>query len=279
MIRSSAPWTPSSLTAEWPASGAADAVDRGALPRLTEFEASMYARQISLPGLGEVGQRRLKGASVLVSRAGGLGGTVALQLAKAGIGRLILAHDGIVEAENLNRMLLAMRADLGRTRVEAFKETLAMVNPSVEVIIEADNANRSNASELAAGADVIVDAAPLFEERYALNEAAVTLRTPLVTAAMFGLEGYVTTIDVPATPCLACIYPAAPPEWDLRCFPVVLPSSALLGTVAAMEVIKVLTGCGTPLHNTLLYCDLMECSFRRLSIAPRADCEVCGRNG
>lgn len=266
------------LNTAQPALGAADGVDCGALPALTSFEVSMYARQISLPGLGEVGQRRLKGASVLVSRAGGLGGTVALQLAKAGIGRLIIAHDGVVEAENLNRMLLAMRADLGRTRVEAFKETLAMVNPSVEVVTDANNANSSNASGLAADADVIVDAAPLFDERYALNEAAVTLGRPLVTAAMFGLEGYVTTIDVPATPCLACIYPTAPPEWDLRCFPVVLPSSALLGAVAAMEVIKVLTGCGTPLHNTLLYCDLMECSFERLSVARCADCRVCGRD-
>jgi len=257
---------------------AADIADHGGLPGLTPFEMSMYARQISLPGLGEVGQRRLKGASVLVSRAGGLGGTVALQLAKAGIGRLVLAHDGVVEAENLNRMLLAMRADLGRVRVEAFQETLAMVNPSVEVVIEANNADSANVLGLAAGADVIVDAAPLFAERYALNEAAVALRRPLVTAAMFGLEGYVTTVDVPGTPCLACIYPTAPPDWDLRCFPVVLPSSALLGTVAAMEVIKVLTGCGTPLHNTLLYCDLTECSFRRLSVARRADCRVCGRN-
>lgn len=257
---------------------APDAADCGALPGLTSLEVSMYARQISLPGLGEVGQRRLKGATVLVSRAGGLGGTVALQLAKAGIGRLIIAHDGVVEAENLNRMLLAMHTDLGRTRVEAFKATLAMVNPNVDVVIEPNNANSANAPELAADADIIVDAAPLFDERYALNEAAVNLRRPLVTAAMFGLEGYVTTIDVPATPCLACIYPAAPPEWDLRCFPVVLPSSALLGTVAAMEVIKVLTGCGTPLYNTLLYCDLMECSFRRLSVARCANCSVCGRD-
>jgi molybdopterin/thiamine biosynthesis adenylyltransferase len=257
----------------------AAAVSRHAeLPGLTSFERSMYSRQIPLPGLGEIGQRRLKGASVLVSRAGGLGGTAALELAKAGIGRLMIAHDGVVEAENLNRMLLAMPADLGRLRVDAFKETLAAVNPSVEVVVEASNADGANASVLAADADVIVDAAPLFDERYALNEAAVSLRRPLVTAAMFGLEGYVTTIEVPATPCLACIYPTAPPDWDLRCFPVVLPSSALLGTVAAMEVIKVLTGCGTPLHNTLLYCDLTDTSFRRLSVARRTDCEVCGQN-
>jgi molybdopterin/thiamine biosynthesis adenylyltransferase len=216
---------------------------------------------------------------VLVSRAGGLGGTAALQLAKAGIGRLIIAHDGVVEPENLNRMLLAMPADLGRLRVDAFKETLATVNPSVEVVVEASNAHSANASVLAADADVIVDAAPLFDERYALNGAAVSLGRPLVTAAMFGLEGYVTTIEVPATPCLACIYPTAPPDWHLRCFPVVLPSSALVGTVAAMEVIKVLTGCGTPLHNTLLYCDLTDSSFQRLTVARRADCEVCGQHG
>jgi molybdopterin-synthase adenylyltransferase len=180
-------------------------------PRLSQFEKSLYVRQTALEGFGERSQRKLKGATVLISRAGGLGGTVALELAKAGIGRLILAHGGVVEPENLNRMLLAMRSDLGRQRVDAFRDTLASVNPDVLVEVEPSNIDDSNATRLASSADVIVDAAPLFPERYSMNVVASRLALPLVTAAMFGLEGYVSTIRVPNTPCLSCIYPAEPP--------------------------------------------------------------------
>jgi molybdopterin-synthase adenylyltransferase len=247
-----------------------------ALPDLTAFDYALYERQLQLPGFGVEGQRRLKGAAAMVSRVGGLGGTVAMLLARAGIGRLVLAHGGVVEAENLNRMLLAFREQLGQTRMAAFCETLRRINPEMELITTAANVNAANVAALVAQADVVVDGAPLFEERYLMNEQAVRQGKPMVSAAMFGLESYVTTIIPGATVCLACIYPTPPHDWHLKAFPVIAPSSVFIATIATMEAIKVLTGAGEVLANRLLYCDLTTNSFRQLRVARRSNCPVCG---
>jgi molybdopterin/thiamine biosynthesis adenylyltransferase len=243
---------------------------------LTELEHEIYERQIRLPGFGIEGQGRLKGASVLVSRAGGLGGTAAMMLARAGIGRLTLAHDGVVEPENLNRMHLGFRQDLGRPKVEAFRETLLRINPDLEVVAVAENVSDANAPALFEGVDVVIDGAPLFEERQAMNREAVRRGTPLVMAAMFALEGYLTVIDPGQTPCLSCLYPETPPQWTIDIFPVIACSSAVVATLAAMEAIKLLTGCGEVLRNRLLYYDLTDNTFRRLRVSRRPECSVCG---
>lgn len=249
------------------------------LPDLTEFEQQLYERQITLEGFGVQGQRRLKGATVMVSRVGGLGGAVALLLARAGVSRLVLAHGGIVEPENLNRMLLAFREHLGQPRMAAFTETLRRVNPDLEIVAEADNVTAANCARLVRQADVIVDGAPLFEERYLMNAEAVRQSKPLVIAAMCGLESYLTTVLPGQTPCLACLYPEPPAEWTLTAFSVIAPSSAFVATLAAMEAIKVLTGCGETLANLLLYADLTTNTFRRLNITRRAGCPVCAHVG
>lgn len=245
-------------------------------PELTDFEYHLYERQLQLPGFDVAGQQRLKRSTALISRVGGLGGTVAMTLARAGIGRLVLAHDGVVEPENLNRMHLAFREHLGQPRISVFCETLRRINPELQIIAEDDNITPENAPRLVGLADVVVDGAPLFSERYAMNQEAVRQGKPLVMAAQFGLEGYVTTIIPGQTPCLACIYPEPPVDWNLRCFPVIAPSSMLVATIASMEAIKLLTGYGTPLNRQLLYCDLSTNIFQRLQVARRADCTVCG---
>ena len=243
---------------------------------LTELEHQIYARQIRLPGFGLEGQRKLKGASVLISRAGGLGGTTAMMLARAGVGRITLAHDGVVEPENLNRMHLGFRKDLGRPKVDAFRETLGMINPDLEVVAVAENVSDANAAALFEGVDVVVDGAPVFEERQAMNREAVRRGTPLVMAAMFALEGYLTVIDPGQTPCLSCLYPETPPQWTIDIFPVIACSSAVVATLAAMEAIKLLTGCGEVLRNRMLYYDLTDNTFRRLRVSRRPGCPVCG---
>jgi molybdopterin/thiamine biosynthesis adenylyltransferase len=243
---------------------------------LTAFELSVYERQIQLPDFGAAAQLQLKSASVMISRVGGLGGTVAMLLARAGVGKLVLAHDGVVEHENLNRMQLAFREHLGEPRIDVFRDTLTRINPELEIVTEDDNVNSDNASALAEQADVIVDGAPLFEERYAMNAAAVRGKKPLVMAAMFGLESYVTTIVPGRTPCLSCIYPSPPEYWNVRVFPVIAPSSSMVASIAAMEAIKLITGYGEPLFGQLLYGDLSTNTFKRLSIERRPDCPVCG---
>ena len=247
-----------------------------ALPELTDFEYNLYERQMQIDGFGVEQQRQLKASTVMMSRVGGLGGTVAMLLARAGVGRFVLAHDGVIEAENLNRMHLAFREDLGRSRMEVFRNTLLRINPELSLRTVAENVNASNAAGLVAEADVVVDGAPLFEERYLMNLHAAQQRKPLVMAAQFGLEGYVTTFLPGQTPCLACIYPEPPADWNLTCFPVIAPSSTLVATIAAMETIKILTQYGETLANTLLYSDLSTMRFRRLQITKNPDCAVCG---
>jgi molybdopterin/thiamine biosynthesis adenylyltransferase len=159
------------------------------LLELNDRDRALYEWQMWVPGMGELGQRKLKSASVLISRVGGLGGLVALELAAAGIGRLILAHGGDLQMSDLNRQLLQTRAQVGRPRVESMIRKLADLNPDCEVIAVPENVTELNADALVAQADIVVDAAPLFQERLALNAAAVRARKPMVECAMHSLEG------------------------------------------------------------------------------------------
>ncbi len=245
------------------------------LPELTEFERQMYARQLQLPEFGISEQRKLKAATVMLSRVGGLGGTVAILLARSGVGKLVVAHGGIIEPENLNRMFLAYREHLGRPRSEVFRETLLRINPDMKVVAVNENVTEQNVVSLTTQADVIVDSAPAFEERYLMNREAVRQNKPLVMAAMSGLEGYLTTILPGKTPCLSCIYPDPPEYWDVLGFPVMATSATFLASIAAMEVIKLITGYGETLAGQLLYCDLSTNVFQSMQVERRADCAVC----
>lgn len=245
------------------------------LPELTPEERARYEWQMWLPGFGEAAQRKLKRASVLISRAGGIGGLVAWQLAAAGIGRLVLATGGIVNAPDLNRQLLQTADWIGRPRIDGILHRLRELNPRVELVGIAENVSEANADGLVAQADIVVDAAPLFEERFALNRAAVAQRKPMVECAMYAMEAQLTVFRPGETGCLECLHPEEHPEWK-RQFPVL---GAVCGTVACMgavEVVKLLTGLGAPLFGTLLAMDLGTMHFRRHRIGRRKGCPVCG---
>ncbi len=245
------------------------------LPALTPEERAIYEWQMWLPGFGESAQRKLKGASVLISRVGGIGGLVAAQLAAAGIGKLVLAMGGNVQARDLNRQLLQSHDRIGKPRLDSILSRLRDLNPRTELIGVAENISDTNAPALVAQADVVVDAAPLFEERYALNRAAVALGRPMVECAMYALEAQLTTFLPGRTGCFACLHPEAPPEWR-REFPVLGAVSGAVACLGAVEVVKLLTGLGTPLAGTLLTMDLGSMQFRRHRIRRRKDCLVCG---
>ena len=151
---------------------------------------------------------------------------------------------------------------------------LRALNPRVEIVALEENASEENADALVAQADIVVDAAPLFAERYALNRAAVQAKKPMVECAMFALEAHITTILPGRTPCLRCITPEPPPDWK-RQFPVLGAVSGTVGCLGAAEVIKLITGIGEPLAGTLLAMDLGTMQFRRLKIARDPDCPVC----
>jgi molybdopterin/thiamine biosynthesis adenylyltransferase len=224
---------------------------------------------------GEAGQRKLKAASVLVSRVGGVGGTVAYFLAAAGVGRLVLAHAGPIRENDLNRQLLMTHDAVGTLRVESAAKRLRELNPRLELETVAENVTEQNVARLVASVDLVTDCAPLFSERLLMNREAVHQRKPLVESAMYELEAQLTTVIPGQTPCLACLYPTEPPAWK-RQFPVFGAVAGTIGSLAAMEAIKVLAGFGEPLAGRLLIGNLRDMTFRTVRISKNPSCSVCG---
>jgi molybdopterin/thiamine biosynthesis adenylyltransferase len=242
---------------------------------LTDEECSIYEWQLLVRGFGRKQQRALKASSVLVSRVGGVGGAVAMQLAAAGVGRLVLAHAGRVGLSDLNRQLLVTADSVGKSRIECVARRLREFNPRIEIEAIAENITPDNAERLVGRADLVMDCAPMFEERFAMNRAAVHQQKPLVECAMYELEAYLTSIVPSRTPCLNCLWREKPSYWT-RKFPVFGAVSGAVGSLAAMEAIKLLTGLGEPLLGRLLTLDLFNMNSRTLQIARSPDCEVCG---
>jgi molybdopterin/thiamine biosynthesis adenylyltransferase len=242
---------------------------------LTPEERATYEWQMWVPGLGEEGQRKLKGASVLVTRVGGLGGLVAYELAAAGVGRLILAHAGTVKPADLNRQILMTHAAIGASRVECAARRLRELNPRIDIVAIPENVTANNVARLVTSADVAVCCAPLFEERLTLNAECVRQGEPMVDCAMYELTGQITTILPGRTACLACRVPEPPTTWK-REFPVLGAVAGAVGCLGAAEAVKLITGIGTPLANQLLTSDLREVRFRTIGLIRRKDCPVCG---
>jgi molybdopterin/thiamine biosynthesis adenylyltransferase len=242
---------------------------------LTDEERAVYEWQIWVPGFGEAGQERLKAASALVSRCGGLGSPVAYSLAAAGIGRLVIAHGGELKPSDLNRQILMTHDWLGKPRAECAARRLRELNPRLEVEAVTENVSTENVERLVGGVDIVFDCAPLFTERFAMNRECVRQGKPLIEAAMFNLEGQVTTVIPGRTPCLACLYPEDPPAWK-RQFPVIGAVPALAAQIAAMEGIKLLAGMQPALAGQLLYYDTGSMTFQKIPVARRPDCPVCG---
>jgi molybdopterin/thiamine biosynthesis adenylyltransferase len=238
-------------------------------------ELETYAWQIDVPEFGVDGQEKLREASVLVSRCGGLGGVVAYELAAAGIGRLILAHGGEVKPSDLNRQLLMTHAALGTSRVASAERRLRELNPRLDVVAVGENVSAENVRGLVEQADLVVDAAPLFEERFLLNAEIVRQNKPMVECAMFDLQAQITIVRPGRTPCLECLVPELPPFWQRR-FPVFGAVSGTVGCLAAMEVIKLVAGIGDPLEGRMLLLDLRAGAVRSLQIRRRAGCSTCG---
>jgi len=250
--------------------------DLDSLPPLVPEERAIYEWQMWIRGLGEIGQRKLKGASVLISRCGGVGGAAATYLAAAGVGRLVIAHAGELRPSDLNRQTLMTHEGLGQPRVELIRKSLLALNPRLCLETWAENISQANADRLVSSVDCVLDAAPLFQERLALNAAAVQHRKPMAECAMFETELQVTLMVPGQTACLACRYPGVPPEWK-RQFPVLGAVAGIAGTLGATEIIKQITGLGEPLTDRLLVADLLSMNFRTLRLRRDPDCSVCSQ--
>jgi len=241
---------------------------------LTDEERAIYEWQTWVPDFGEGGQERLKGAAVLVSRLGGLGSVVAYELAAAGVGRLILAHAGNVRPSDLNRQLLMTHEQLGKPRIESAERRLHDLNPRLEIVPVAENISEENVERLVGEVDVVVDCAPLFEERFLMNRETVRQSKPMVECAMYELQAQLTTFIPGESPCLACLFPEAPPAWE-REFPVFGAVSGSVGCLAAMEAIKLIAGIGETLAGELLTMDLRTMAFSKHRVSRRVGCAVC----
>ncbi len=247
------------------------------MPELTAMDLERFARQISLPGFGREAQRKLKNSTALITRCGGLGGPIALYLAAAGIGRLIIAHGGNLTWDDMNRMILQPADNVGRPRIDAIVASIRRFNPAVDVVGVGENlATAQQARPLVEQADVVCDATPDFRERYAVNESAVRAGKPMIEAAMNGMESHLAVLAPPATPCLRCLYPAPPPSWQVYGFPVLGAVSGSLGCLAAIEAIKVLTGFGRPLLGRLLIYDTEVNLYQQVELSRDPSCPVCG---
>lgn len=247
------------------------------LPNLTDEERAIWAWQMWSPGFGEEGQRKLKGASVMVSRCGGLGSVVAYELAAAGVGHLVLAHAGNVKPSDLNRQLLMTHDWLGKPRIESVERRLLELNPRLKITAVGENVNADNVERLVGLTDVVVDAAPLYEERLAMHDEALRQGKPFVECGMFDLKAVITSIRPGGKPCLRCLIPEVPPAWK-REFPVFGAVSGTVACMGAMEAIKIISGIGEPLYGRLVEIDLRTMRFREMQYPADEQCPYCGNS-
>jgi len=241
--------------------------------RLTARDRERYDRQIMLPEWGGEAQRALKGSTVFIAGAGGLGSAAALYLAAAGVGCLRVCDHGKVELSNLNRQVLYEERDIGKKKVIAAGDTIARINPEVRTVLLDRTMEDRTVPELVADSRVVVDCLDNFETRYVLNRFAVCRGLPLVHAGVYGMAGQITFLHPPRTPCLQCIFPEAPPAEVL---PIVGAAASVIGSLEALETLKYLTKTGTLLENRLLVWEGDLMSFDEMSVQRDPSCPACG---
>ena len=242
--------------------------------QLTHADRERYRRQLMLPGFTETHQKRLRNSSALVAGVGGLGGTAALYLAAAGIGRLVLAHAGTVTLSNMNRQVL-MKNRIGKSRVVQAKKTIREMNPDTTVDVFDERITERNAASLINSVQIALSARPNFEERRTLNKACIEKGIPMVEAAMNGMEGYIFNVIPRVASCVHCVYPEDDPSWKELGFPVLGAVSGMLGCIMALEAIKLLTGYGKPLLSEMLVFNTMDMDFKKVRVPRNESCEVC----
>jgi molybdopterin/thiamine biosynthesis adenylyltransferase/rhodanese-related sulfurtransferase len=248
---------------------------------LSPEQRNRYHRHILLPEVGEEGQQKLLEAKVLLLGAGGLGSPAALYLAAAGVGTLGIVDMDVVDASNLQRQILHNMERVGERKVDSAKKTLTAINPDVDVVTYDVRFGADNILGIIDGYDVIVDGTDNFPTRYLLNDASLLKRIPVVHGSIFRFEGQVTVFDPYNGPCYRCLLPEPPPpELAPSCAEAgvlgVLPG--IVGSIQALEAIKLILDLGEPLRGRLLAYDALEQSFRSFKVRRDPSCPACGEN-
>ena len=236
-----------------------------------------YSRQVVLSELGARGQTKLKRSKVAVVGLGGLGSASSLYLALAGVGYLRLVDQDTVEMNNLHRQVLFDLSDLRYPKVEAAAKQIQQRNPEVKVESIPENVRESNVEEFIKGMDCVVDGLDNMRTRYLVNRACVKHKIPYVFGGAIGIEGNISVFHSPETPCLECILPNLDDRYLPRCDVrgVLGTTAGIIGTMQAMETIKILSGIGEPLKGKLMVCDFRDMYFAVIDIFKKADCPVC----
>tara|TARA_B100000686_G_scaffold22615_2_gene20646 strand:+ start:5119 stop:6306 length:1188 start_codon:yes stop_codon:yes gene_type:complete len=249
------------------------------LTELSPKELSRYARHLSLPEVGRQGQTRLKNSRVLIVGVGGLGSPVALYLAAAGVGTLGLVDFDEVDITNLQRQILHGTEEIGKPKLESAKRRISSVNPNVQIVKHSCRLDSDNALEIMENYDVVVDGTDNFPTRYLVNDACVLLGKPNVYGSIFRWEGQVSVFAKDGGPCYRCLFREPPP-------PGLVPNCAeagvlgvlpgVVGSLQALEVIKLILDEGDSLVGRLLIFDALELKWREVKLKRNPDCPVCG---
>lgn len=240
-----------------------------------DAETRRYSRQMMLRGFGEEGQRRLKDSRVAVAGIGGLGSPAALYLAAAGVGYIRLIDYDVVELSNLNRQVTHWSTDLGRPKVESAAMKLTQLNPEIKADAINERITTETVKQLLKGIDLVVDGQDNLQTRLLINSECVSRGIPYVFAAIYGFEGYLSTIKPGEGPCLRCIYPGDMPSSGS--FPVIGTTPGVMGCLQATEAIKLITGIGAPAVGRLLVYDGERMHFQEINIKRNPKCPVCGK--
>jgi len=248
---------------------------------LTPEQRNRYQRHLLLPEVSEKGQLKLLDSKVLLLGAGGLGSPAALYLAAAGVGTIGIIDMDVVDASNLQRQILHNMDRVGERKVDSAKKTLTAMNPDVNVVTYDVRLGADNILDIIDGYDVIVDGTDNFPTRYLVNDASLLKRIPVVHGSIFRFEGQATVFHPYVGPCYRCMIPEPPPaELAPSCAEAgvlgVLPG--IIGSIQAMEALKILLGLGDPLVGRLLAYDAMEESFRSFKVRRDPACAACGEN-
>jgi len=248
---------------------------------LTFDEVKRYSRHLIIPEIGMTGQKRLKNARVLCVGAGGLGSPALLYLAAAGVGTLGVIDFDVVDESNLQRQIIHGQSDIGKLKAESARESIAEINPYVNVQVHTEALSNDNVMEIFSGYDLIVDGTDNFATRYMVNDACVLLGKPYVWGSIFRFDGQASVFWAEYGPCYRCLYPDPPP-------PGMVPSCAeggvlgvlcaSIGSIQVTEAIKLLTGVGESLAGRLMIYDALEMSYRTVRVRKDPECAICGKN-
>ncbi|MGE4594100.1 MAG: molybdopterin-synthase adenylyltransferase MoeB [Gammaproteobacteria bacterium] len=244
---------------------------------MKDKELLRYSRQIMLPQVDIDGQQKLIDSSAMIIGMGGLGSPSAYYLAAAGVGHLIIADFDQVELSNLQRQIIHSTADIGKDKVDSAKETLTALNPEIKVTTIKE-LTAENLMSLVSHADIVLDGTDNFKSRFAINKACVAAKTPLVSAAVIRFEGQLSVFKGYEVdqPCYQCLYSAEGGDTE-NCVEngVLAPVAGILGTMQALQAVKVLLNLGEQLSAELMLVDALDLSFRKVKISKDSQCPIC----